>query len=76
MRDYTRWLDPALHTKVLHYSDGQGLPKEDNWVAGQDIEAPKAELDLLRPELELLKDYAPVSVDITRLLERALRAEA
>ena len=76
VRDYTRWLDPALHTKVLHYSDGQGLPKEDNWVAGQDIEAPKAELDLLRPELELLKDYAPVSVDVTRLLERALRAEA
>jgi FO synthase len=76
VRDYTRWLDPALHTKVLHYSDAQGLPKEECWVAGQDIDAPASELNLLRAEPELLKSYAQVSNDISLLLERALRAEA
>jgi FO synthase len=76
VRDYKRWLDPALHTKVLHYSDTQGLPKDECWVAGQDVDAPAAELNLLRAEPELLKSYAPVSSDISLLLERALRAEA
>ncbi|MFT7405841.1 5-amino-6-(D-ribitylamino)uracil--L-tyrosine 4-hydroxyphenyl transferase CofH [Zhongshania sp.] len=76
VRDYKRWLDPALHTKVLHYSDTQGLPKDECWVAGQDIDAPAAELNLLRAEPEFLKSYAPISSDISLLLERALRAEA
>ncbi|MFQ3200654.1 MAG: FO synthase, partial [Zhongshania sp.] len=76
VRDYKRWLDPALHTKVLHYSDTQGLPKDECWVAGQDIDAPAAELNLLRAEPEYLKSYAPVSSDISLLLERALRTEA
>lgn len=76
LRDYTRWLDLALHTKVLHYCDGQGLPKEDSWVAGQDIEAPAADLALLSGNAAELKKYAPVSANINSLIERALRAEA
>ncbi len=70
--DYPRWLDAALHTKVLHYSDGQGLPKEDNWVAGQDFDAPTAELDLLNGGTS----SAPISADIQQIITRAMRAES
>ncbi|MBQ0795400.1 5-amino-6-(D-ribitylamino)uracil--L-tyrosine 4-hydroxyphenyl transferase CofH [Zhongshania sp.] len=76
VRQYTRWLDAALHTKVLQLSDGQGLPKEDDWVAGQDVAAPTADLALLRSESDSLKNYGPASADIGHLIDRALQAEA
>ncbi|CAA0079668.1 FO synthase [Zhongshania aliphaticivorans] len=76
VRDYTRWLDPALHTKVLHYSDGQGLPKEDRWVAGQNVDAPQLDLALIQQNPESIKSTSAVSSDINVLLERAMNAEA
>jgi FO synthase len=76
VQDYPRWLDKALHTKVLHFCDGEGLPKEDAWVAGQDIEAPVQDLALLRADSKQLKSYGPVSADIEQLIDRAMTADA
>jgi len=76
VQDYSRWLDPALHTKVLHYSDGQGLPKEDDWVAGQDFEAPAADLALLTSETNKQAAAVVISGDIQNIIAAAMRAEA
>lgn len=35
VREPARWLDPALLTPVLRQVDGAGMPREDDWLAGQ-----------------------------------------
>jgi len=76
VRDYSRWLDIALHSKVLQYCDGQGLPKEDGWVAGQDFEAPTAEIELINGKANNRDFAAPVSADIQGIIVAAMRAQA
>ena len=42
-----RWVDPALHQRVLQEVDGAGYPRADGWLTGSSERAPAAEVDLL-----------------------------
>ncbi|CAA0118479.1 FO synthase [BD1-7 clade bacterium] len=41
VKDYQQWLDPALHFKVIDSVDGDGLPREDDWVTGKSETIPE-----------------------------------
>ena len=46
-RDYSRWLDSGLHSRVLQQLDGAGFPRVDSWCTGQSRKLPHLEVGLL-----------------------------
>ncbi len=65
VRDYNRWLDLALHTRVLQLVDGEGLPRSDGWVAGQSLEPPALDFPV-----------SPVSAEVREIIARAEAQQA
>lgn len=41
VQDYPRWLDKKLHSAVLAVVDGEGLPREDEWLTGSSDQLPQ-----------------------------------
>ena len=41
LSDRDRWLSPRLHTPVLRLVDGEGLARDDPWIAGAPTPAPE-----------------------------------
>lgn len=62
VRERDRWLDKALHTQVLQLTDGEGMPREDGWLAGDSTELPAAFAETRQ---------LPVSGDIRAILAKA-----
>ncbi len=69
VRDYRRWLDPGLHSRVLQCVDGAGYPRVDDWQTGSSEQLPELESSLLTaPQL---RPAAP----LREVLERALSGD-
>jgi FO synthase len=69
VRDLDKWLDASLHERVLELVDAEGLPRNDAWSPGEDVEPPAAVLDAIaRPPRS-------VSADVARILDRASAGE-
>ncbi len=49
-QNYSRWLDSALHSRVLQQIDGAGFPRVDSWCTGQSRKLPQHEAGLLRAD--------------------------
>ena len=47
-RDKERWLDPALHTRVLQLQDSEGFARGDDWSPGEQTNPPMEELARVR----------------------------
>lgn len=70
LRDYKQWLAPELHTKLLRLSDGQGLPKVDSWLTGQEGNIPA-------DDFAAITASAPTtSTDVRGILDRAVAQQA
>jgi FO synthase len=71
-RDVAKWLDPALHTRVLAAVDAEGFPRTDDWISGQHGELPADDLHWLaaRP------DDGDISTEVRGILARASTGEA
>ncbi len=70
--DHTRWLDDALHTRILATIDAEGFPRTDDWYTGQHGELPDADVHWLNADVEDGK----VSADVKGILARAAAGEA
>ena len=68
-RDLDTWVDPGLHDAVLHCIDAEGFGRTDNWVPGEDIHPPAADLERIK------RVPQRVSADISRILDRARGGE-
>ena len=61
-----RWLDPALHTRVMQMTDAQGFPRTDRWHPGA-LEPPPA---AIVNDLHGAGSGSPVSADVLATTER------
>lgn len=61
--DHETWLDKNFHRAVLAAVDGQGLPREDDWLAGQSEQVPALADSSFYPQ--------SVSSDIKQILNKA-----
>lgn len=66
-----RWLDPGMQAAVLQAIDGQGLPREDQWCAGESTELPASITAALQP----VADDA-VSAEVRAIVARAVQGES
>lgn len=51
------WLAPSMQTSVLRMIDAQGYARTDDWIVGQPMEAPQAEIEQLKQKV------SPESID-------------
>ena len=63
------WVDPKLHSTVLDRTDGEGLPRTDDWCPGDETKPPAALLEQIRSTPK------SVSRDIQTVLDRSLAEE-
>ncbi len=70
--DAGRWLDKALHTRVLAAVDAEGFPRTDSWISGQHGELPADDLHWLAAQPE----DREISGDVRGILARASAGEA
>ena len=80
MRDWRRWLDPGLHTRVLRMVDAEGRPRIDAWSPGtiqklppdasRAVAMPALRRSLIAPIIARAEAGGTLSEgDITRLFE-------
>jgi FO synthase len=69
VQDYKRWLDPALHTRVLRSVDGAGYPRVDAWQTGCSQALPALESSLLHSASHR------ISAEVRDLVARARNKE-
>ena len=67
--DHTRWLDAALHSKVLASIDTEGFARTDDWSPGETMTPPASDLHLLK------KIPQKISADVKVIVELAQRGE-
>jgi FO synthase len=80
LRDEAGWLEPALRTRTLHWTDGEGYVREDGWFAGMRTPLPNGTATVPsapvvhRPTLEIRRcldriedGHAPSSDEIVTL---------
>ena len=63
-----RWVDAGLRSSVLQAMDTVGYPRTDNWVAGDVLPPPAADLALLKQS-----EDTHVSQDVKDIIERVLQ---
>tara|TARA_R110001592_G_scaffold260403_1_gene524920 strand:+ start:13492 stop:15957 length:2466 start_codon:yes stop_codon:yes gene_type:complete len=63
-----RWLDSGVRPKVLALIDGEGMPREDQWLTGQGMELPERDMALFN------KTHLRISPRIAVILARAQTA--
>ena len=63
------WVDPKLHSTVLDRTDGEGLPRTDDWCPGDETKPPASLLEQIRTTPK------SVSRDIQTVLDRSLAEE-
>jgi len=51
-RDLGRWVDPALHTRVLRSMDSDGFAREDGWAVGLTVPVPALATGAADPKIE------------------------
>ncbi len=69
VHDVETWVDPKLHSTVLDRSDGEGLPRTDDWCPGDETKPPASILEQIRTTPK------SVSRDIQTVLDRSLAEE-
>ncbi len=69
--DGQKWLDENLRTAVLQRIDGEGLPRTDDWVAGQSKPLPAEELRWLNTPV----GEQQVAADLRAIVMRASSGE-
>ncbi|SMB22493.1 FO synthase [Sterolibacterium denitrificans] len=69
--DNAQWVDAGLRTAILQSIDGEGLPRTDDWVAGQTQPIPAEE----RRWLQAPVDESRIDADLRRIVARAAAAE-
>lgn len=69
--DNTRWVHEHLRTAILQRIDGEGLPRTDDWVAGQDQPIPQVDLDTLATPAS----SGEVTPELAAIVARAERGE-
>lgn len=63
-----RWVDAGLRSAVLQGIDTEGYPRTDNWIAGDVLPPPAADLALLHKT-----DGNHVSQDVDEIIQRVLQ---
>jgi len=78
-RDLGRWVDPALHTRVLRSMDSDGFAREDGWAVGLTVPVPALATGAADPKIEPIVAKATrgddLSVDEIARLFRARGGE-
>ncbi len=63
------WVDPKLHSTVLDRTDGEGLPRIDDWCPGDETKPPASLLEQIHTTPK------SVSRDVQTVLDRSLAEE-
>ena len=74
-QDVEQWLDKKMRTAVLRMLDAEGYPRTDNWLTGQSIEAPEAEISALKRPLAELEVAADLRAIVVRAEQGKLLSE-
>ncbi len=69
--DGVKWVDESLRTPLLQRIDGEGLPRTDEWVAGQGKPLPAEDLRWLRTPV----DAELIAPDLRTIVARAAAGE-
>ncbi|MBV2234373.1 MAG: 5-amino-6-(D-ribitylamino)uracil--L-tyrosine 4-hydroxyphenyl transferase CofH [Sterolibacterium sp.] len=73
--DSAQWVDAGLRTALLQLIDGEGLPRTDDWVAGQTQPIPAEERRWLQMSVDGAVDENRIAADLRRIVARAAAAE-
>ena len=70
VREMQRWVDPALHTALLHRVDSDGFARTDDWSPGVAADPPASDLARIRAPRPAIPSRA-----IHAILAKAVRGE-
>jgi FO synthase len=63
--DGERWLDKGLRTKIIRAIDGEGFPRTDPWMPGEETDPPAADIALVARRL-MARPSQPISEILVR----------